>query len=226
VPFLFPDDEPSVGRVVMVRRGEYGLSELILVSEEEVHWLERLDATPENRPLEQVEQRLAAVAQTPAEARALLEWPDAPDEAIAFATRPVAANDLSVQDPVWATSQTPTPYVNLLLLQRKLLHPDAPLDAADWHAVLDGYLQRANVENLDAHRLVALAADLGDLENFSLGEYQKPRGNPVPYPEIGRLLKESLVVAVPKTARFAFEPAVAQLLRRLLPPPAAPNPAL
>ena len=214
VPFLLSDERPRVNRALVARRDECPLQETALQYSEKTRALEGLNA-----PL-QVQWRLAAVVgKTPDEARALLEWPAAPDEAIAFALRADAAAVLAAQDAVWETGLTLNPNANLLLLKRKLLHPDAPLDDADWRACLDVYLQRANVQDLDVDRLICLAASIGrdNLENFSRTDYNKPLGNPVPYPEIGQLMKAGIVAQVPKTSRYGFEPAAIQILGHLLP---------
>lgn len=217
-PFLFPAVDNCQNRAVLARRDEYALNEGVLRWEDEVVWLEPLALDSEqNQPADQIGRRLAAVAgQTPGAARRILEWPSAPEAAIAYA---VGLNEPGRE--ALKTELTPalttSPFVNVLLLQRRLQRT-AALAADDFRDCLQAYLARAGLarpaEQLSAAELAQWVNNLPDPASFRFREIDL---NPSASLTLKALLEDGIVAQVLGTARYRFDPAVIHLAQRIAP---------
>jgi hypothetical protein len=212
IPFLHPNTGGDAKtRIIVARREERALEEALLRWEEEVHPLEGLDKPAADGPVEQVRQRLAAVlGKTWDQAKATLEWPNAPDDAIDYA---IVLNRIN-REALLETLRgllTPSPYVNLLLLQRKLAHPTTPLTGQDYDECLKAYVRRAGVPAQYARQVKALIRSLPDPHSFTVNHYDA-RGdrNAV----LQALMAAGIVFQIPKTSSYGFEPAFIQLIER------------
>lgn len=239
LPFLFPGSDSPMTRAIIGRRDEAALDEAILRWEDEVSELEGLDHQP-GQPALQVRRRLATVeGRSTAVARALLEWPDAPEEALVLATgmdETQRAARKALGDSL-RPLLTSNPYVNLLLLQAALRHGDAALDTADLRTSLDAYVRRAGLLPDDSSVMIQIISRLEQPERFTLGDYRAARllppddSPPAPdsrgvYSELEQFMAAGIVSHIPGTGRYRFDPTVVQLAQRLqraaAPPEASP----
>ena len=216
-PFLFAPIDNCQNRAVLARRDEYALNEAVLRWEDEVVWLKPLALDNEqNQPTDQIGRRLVAVAgQTPDAARRILEWPGAPDAAIAYA---VGLNELERE--ALKTELTPAllinPFGNLLLLQLRLQRGSA-LISDDFHDCLKGYVSRARhglpAASLDewTAKLITFTQGLSDPASFKFAE-DTPAANAELLREYQR---EGIIAQIPGTPRYRLDPVVVVLVRHI-----------
>ena len=229
-PFLFPPGAEADKRyAVIARRDEYGLQEALLRWEDDVHELKGIDVVVPNGPVEQIRRRLAAVAAAaPAQAGEILEWEEGdgelPGEAVAHVRGLVdAGRDALVSE--LTESLTGNPYINLALLRRKLLHPDRPLDQADYRACLEAYVRRAGLIE-DKEAVIETLADIVKMAaadgSFRMSDYRFE-----PIRRFIDVMAAGIVTSVPgRPVFYMVDPAVVKLLQHaaLIPADATTNP--
>jgi hypothetical protein len=151
--FLVGAWEISNTRIVIARRDETRLIELLLRWEEEIFELHGLDVDAQV-PAEQIRRRLqaggAGLGPKPE------PWESELDQVIADKALDEAGQKRLVER--LSPSLTPNPYINLLLLRRALDKEESPdlLDADDYRACLNNYVARAGLSAEHASTLVAL----------------------------------------------------------------------
>lgn len=212
VPFLFRPGEHSETRAVIARRDEFALVAPSLRWEDEVHPLQGL---LDEQKTKQVRERLTAVqqAQTLANACAILEWSTVPTAPIERAMSLNNQECISLVDTL-KPFLTPNPFVNLLLLQQQLLHPDEPLDNADHRACLEAYLQRANLKDTSMSELIDLINRQTDPSSFRLTDLSERQGHFEVKQRVKGLIDAGMVSQIPGTARYRFDPAIIQLVKQ------------
>jgi hypothetical protein len=140
-------------KVIIARRDETRLIELLLRWEEEIFELHGLDVDAQV-PAEQIRRRLqaggAGLGPKPE------PWESELDQVIADKALDEAGQKRLVER--LSPSLTPNPYINLLLLRRALDKEESPdlLDADDYRACLNNYVARAGLSAEHASTLVAL----------------------------------------------------------------------
>lgn len=211
VPFLFRSGERGESRAVIARRDEYALTEATLRWEDDVHPLQGLR---DEQTIKQIDERLAAVARAVQDARKILEWPDAPAAIIDLA---VTFNETDRAALINRLKQclTPNPFVNLLLLQRQLQRPDEPLNVTDHRACLENYLRRAGLKATSSDELIALINRQNDPSSFRLSDLSEKQGHFEVRERVKGLIEAGMVSQIPGTARYRFDPAIIQLVKRL-----------
>ena len=194
-------------RVVLTRRDEYTLKEPILRWEEEVHLLKPLSS-----PAEQIRRRLETAGMMDADQQRE-PWDQKLDQKIVAAGLTSAKRTALLAE--LNPSLTPSPYINLLLLNCKLDHPAEPLDGEDYHVCLRQYVERANLTPTEAFATHLL--DLGQDEEFfrNNGYVRKSPYRGEGSEPINSLLKSG-TAANQGTDGYLIEPGVVALLRLCL----------
>lgn len=210
-PFLFRAGERGESRAVIARRDEYALGDAVLRWEDDVHPLQGLE---EEQTTKQIHERLAVVRRSVQDARQTLEWPDAPDTVVDLAITLDAMGRAALIDRL-RPFLTPNPFVNLLLLQRQLQHPERSLDTTDHRACLETYLRRAGLKDTSMDELIALVnRPQTDARSFRLSDLSERQGHFEVKQRVKGLIEAGMVSQLPGTARYRFDPAIIQLVKQ------------